>query len=169
MVISLNNPERYPKLISKFERETGKHAVHNDMITEYFGLWLNQKIKYKDGFICDNPDCAKFGQEFNSKKSLIQHNTWHNRQYKTLSKDDPITKFFMNYMSKHTYLPKKIYKIYRDKINHPKDKINIIRAPFRSLINQHMRLGALERYSHTNYKINKEMLNDNGELIGKST
>ena len=55
----------------QFEKETGKKAkFKNGNITKGFISWLCQKIKYKDGLVCNDPTCSKFGQEFHSKNSF---------------------------------------------------------------------------------------------------
>lgn len=76
-------PEKHPKLISMFEDETGKKAIfkNDNKITKQFIHWLRQEIKYKN-LTCYDPTCPKFGQEFPSKKSLVVHKNWHNKEFR---------------------------------------------------------------------------------------
>ena len=69
--------EKYPKLILRFERQTGKNAFWANKITKHFIYWLRQKIKYKT-LICNDPNCPDYGKEFQNKKALIVHIDWHN-------------------------------------------------------------------------------------------
>lgn len=70
-------PEKHPKLVRMFKEETGRKATFkNGKITKGFKYWLRQKIKYKDGFICNI--C---GREFDSKFGLGQHLKWHKPGY----------------------------------------------------------------------------------------
>jgi len=69
--------EKHSKLILRFEKEWGLRAIWNNKITGNFKHWLRQKIKYKDGFICE--ECNR---EFESKGSLARHINWHNKEYR---------------------------------------------------------------------------------------
>ena len=76
-------PEKHPKLVLMFEKETGKNAIFkkSGKITKQFTYWLRQKIKYKT-LKCNDPNCPKFGQEFPSKMSFSAHRRWHNKEYR---------------------------------------------------------------------------------------
>jgi len=82
--------QNYPKLIKRFERETGKNAIWGNKITTNFIYWLKQRIKYKT-LIC--PECNK---EFNNKWALSTHKNWHNKIFrkkmikKKLGKNNPM-------------------------------------------------------------------------------
>jgi len=69
-------PEKHPKLVLMFERETGKHAIWGNKITGYFKHWLRQKIKYKTLI------CSICGKKFRNKKALIGHLNWHKPGYR---------------------------------------------------------------------------------------
>ena len=67
--------QKYPKLILPFERTTGKYAIWGNNLSKNFIYWLRQKIKYKDGFICNI--C---GREFDNKYSLNSHSWSHDKE-----------------------------------------------------------------------------------------
>lgn len=71
----------FPKLISNFERTTGKNAIYRNKLTKGFLYWLGQKIKYKT-LICNDPNCPKYGLEFNNKIALASHKKWHKPGYR---------------------------------------------------------------------------------------
>jgi len=64
--------QKYPKLIHSFEK-TGRKAIYHNKITGLFIYWLQQKIKYKDGFNCNI--CGR--DNFKNKKGLNSHRRWH--------------------------------------------------------------------------------------------
>lgn len=169
MVIPLNNQEKYPKLISRFERETGKNAVHNDKITEQFENWINQKIKMI--FICNDINCRDYGKMFYSKRALITHNSWHNRYFRVASRDNNISKFFLNFLNEHVYFTKnQLVSSYIEMKQPLKENHTKIRKELLQLAYHFSRIGILANYTKFTYKINKEKLKEyNGELIGKNT
>ena len=127
-MVELKNPEKYPKLISRFERDTGKNAIWHNNLTGNFEKWLNQKIELKNGYICDDPNCPKFGHKFKSKRGLAQHKSWYNREYKPISKDSPILEFFSNFLKEHAYFSRNlIIGIYKDTVQPPADEYDNIR------------------------------------------
>ena len=68
--------EKYPKLISKFERTTIHKTVWDNKLTDRFIYWLRQKITYRN-LKCKDSNCPKFGQEFKSKNALGVHLNFH--------------------------------------------------------------------------------------------
>ncbi len=74
-------PEKFQKLISMFENETGCNVIWHNKITGYFIYWLHQKIKYKT-LICKDSNCPKFGQKFPSIGLLARHRRWHDKKYR---------------------------------------------------------------------------------------
>ncbi len=72
--------EKFPKLILRFEK-SGKYTIWNNKLTHKFIDWIRQNIKYKD-LICNNPYCSKFGKKFYSKRALITHKQWHDKEYR---------------------------------------------------------------------------------------
>ena len=90
MIVLSKIPEKYPNLVSAYEKDTGNHAIYHNKVTGQFEIWLNQKIKYKS-LICNNPNCPKFGQEFDSIIALNRHNGRCNRKIKPLKMDDRIS------------------------------------------------------------------------------
>lgn len=153
---------KHSSLIDKFEEIAGKNAVWHNRITGSFKCWLNQKIKYKDGFVCDDPDCPDYGKEFSSIMSLASHKNWHNREYKeNLGEINGSCYgiFFLNFINDHTYFSKNlIIGIYKDTIQPPLDDYYIINREFIKLIRHGLRFGVLEKYTRDTYKINKELV-----------
>lgn len=60
---------KYPKLISTFEKETGSHAIWGNKLTGLFKHWLYRK---RNKFTCDICD-----KEFESNRGLSSHRRWH--------------------------------------------------------------------------------------------
>ena len=79
----LEVPEKHPKLVLMFEKETSKKVIFkkSGKITKQFKYWLRQKIKYKT-LICKDPNCPDYGKEFPSKKALTTHLNYHKRGYR---------------------------------------------------------------------------------------
>jgi len=67
-------PEKYPKLILRFEKETGWNAIYHNKLTKNFKYWFHQKIKNKT-LICNICD-----RVFDSKRALISHKWSHNKK-----------------------------------------------------------------------------------------
>ena len=78
-ITAIECKHKFPKLILAFEKETGKHAIYGNEITKGFKYWLSQKIKYKN-LICDDPKCPDYKKEFPSKRALITHKHWHDKE-----------------------------------------------------------------------------------------
>lgn len=169
MVIPLNNQEKYPKLISRFERETGKNAVYNGKITGGFENWINQKIKMI--FICNDINCRDYGKKFPSERALNSHKSWHNRYFRVASRNNNISKFFLNFLNEHVYFTKNQLIASYIEINKPlKENHTKIRKELLQLAYHLSRIGVLANYTKFTYKINKEKLKEyNGELIDKNT
>lgn len=173
MIVLSEVPKKYPKLVKAFEKETGRHFIYNNKVTGIFEAWLNQKIKYKNGFFCDDSDCPDYGKEFPSKRSLTSHNIWCNRKPRPLKMDDDISKFFVKFLFEHSYFSSFIlFGICKDTVKPHKDEYKSTKRKLFSLTRYHLILGVIEKYNTRTYKINKEVLIElygNGDDIGKST
>jgi len=70
-------PEKHPKLVLMFKRETGckKAIFKNGEITKSFKYWLHQKIKYKT-------PCDLCNKVFKSRRSMLNHRRYHNKEFR---------------------------------------------------------------------------------------
>lgn len=141
-----NDPKNNSKLFSKYEKETGKNAIWCGGITGQFEYWLwqqnNIRLRIKNVKI----------PKIEISESKIE-----------MSNSDKIemSKFFKNFLNEHAYVPKKIADVYTDVLYLNNVQYNISKNYFRKLIRENVKSGVLTRHSNTNYKINKEMLNQN--------
>jgi len=75
-------PEKHPKLVLMFEKETGRKAIlKNGKIAKGFRYWLYQKFKYRT-LKCNDPTCPDYGKKFKNKTALVAHICWHKEGYR---------------------------------------------------------------------------------------
>jgi hypothetical protein len=125
-----------------------------DFKIKYSNLIAEYLEKYPDRFAFRKNNFTRGFLDY-----LQQKNIKITFKYIEIKPYNSISEFFANFLKEHAYLSKKIAEIYIDAKQPHVDEYGNIRRMFRSLINQHMKSEVLERYSHNNYKINKEMVN----------
>lgn len=115
-------PEKHPKLISKFEKETGTKAIlKNGKITGQFKHWLQQKINEKNGQSINNPLLKFFLNFLNehhyfSKKLLVFN--YIQKAQPPVDEFDDIRKKFGTIIRQHVkYGVLEYYSVHNFKIN----------------------------------------------------
>jgi len=134
------------KLMLQFEEETGHNTTWANKITGKFEYWLFENNLKTSNFT--NKRLST--EEYRKNKSEKQKEVWSNQ----------ILEFFLHFLQEHTYFSKKLLlETYIHKINSVVDEFGYERE-FKVLIKHFEGHKVISKYSHTNYKINKDKLRE---------
>ncbi len=144
-------------LMLQFEEETKHNTIRNNKITGKFIYWL-----FKNNLKTSNfADKSQYREQKEIQSTQILEKI--NQKIKLTGQDimsDQMLEFFLNSLQEHYYFSKKLLvETYAIKMNFYYNN-SVYNRGFIILIKRFTHLGIIERYSHTNFKVNKDKLRE---------